>query len=85
MNITQISHILNSSSPVSIQEQKVQYNKFRNIHFYSVLSSVKKRVVVGRRTAKIKDTMKNVNPIKRRQKQKPAKSDKGKKGIMRRK
>ena len=40
---------------------------------------------MGRRTAKIKDTMKNVNPIKRRQKQKPAKSDKGKKGIMRRK
>lgn len=75
MNITQMSCILNSSfCPVSIKEQKVQHNKFRNMHFYNVLSSVKKG---KRRTGEIKDTMKNVNSIKR---QKPAKCDKGEKG-----
>lgn len=44
MHIIQISYILNPSfCSIPIQEQKVKYDKIKNVHFYNVLNSIKKK------------------------------------------
>lgn len=63
-HIIQISSILNPSfCSIPIQVQDVQYERFKNVHFYNVLNSIKKG---KRRTSEIKNTIAKCKSSKRK-------------------